>query len=88
MLKAQLQERVRELEAALEAATTRTAEPVREATVFFGVTNLATNQTNWFARENMTRDEAQDYADEHARRVGQRFEVEFYAKAGTERDRV
>ena len=87
MLKAQLEQRVKELEAALEAATTKTAEPVFEATVFFGVTNTQTNQTNWFARENMTRDEAQTYADEHAARIGRRFTVEFYAKEGTKRER-
>ncbi len=91
MLKAQLQERVRELEAELakaQAATMPAEEPVIEATVLFGCTNLETGKTTWFARENCTRAEAQAHADEHAARVGRRFEVTFYPKAGTEQERA
>ena len=90
MLKKELEQEVERLQAALEvaqAATQPAEEPVWEATVLFGVRNLETNQTNWFAREGCTREEAQAHADEHAHRIGRRFEVTFYAKQGTERER-
>jgi hypothetical protein len=86
MLKAQLIERVAELEAELAAAKAAPAE--LEATVMFGIRNLQTNQTHWMAKENLTREEAERFAREHAQRIGTRFEVTFYPKNGTERERA
>lgn len=88
MLKAELQDRVNELEAelaALKAAEER--EEVIEATVMFGIRNLETGAVNWMGRDNMTREEAEHFAAAHAAKIGRRFEVTFYPKQGTERVR-
>jgi len=88
MLKAELQDRVNELEAELAAMKAAPAEEVLEATVMFGIRNLETGAVNWMARENMTREEAETFARQHAAKIGRRFEVTFYPKGGTEQVRA
>lgn len=88
MLKAELQNKVNELEAELAAVKAAKAAPEElEATVMFGIRNLETGAVNWMGRDNMTRAEAERFAAGHAAKIGRRFEVTFYPKQGTERVR-
>ena len=78
MLKAQLIERVAELEAELAAAQDN-APATR--TVMFCFNNLESGKTTYLAEDGMTREEAHAKRDLHQARCGSRFNVTFYPKA-------
>ena len=75
MLKAELIERVAELEAQLANQQPETR------TVMFCFRNLETGKSTYLAEDGMTREAAFAKRDLHQARCGSRFDVTFYPKA-------